>query len=448
MPELRTPPETRPPKFPPKGRRVPFSWLGFALLALGLAWGCAHQEAEEEEAPAAREVAADPEAYWRTWRDTVRRRDTLWEILNRHQVYQSDINRVVLGVDRRGPLDWRGLRPGQVLEGHHDELGRLRRLVYTRSPEEVFLLRLEGDSLLVERMEVPTETYWRHLQAVVRLTVDGALRRAGGDAALLQQLAEILSWDVDFYTDPRRGDTLDVLVEEVRLDGEFLRFGNVLRVVYHGERVRVEGTRFEVNGKAEYYDEKGRNLRKSFLKSPLKSYRITSRFSRRRLHPILRVVRPHLGVDYAAPRGTPVVCVGDGTVVSAGWNGGFGRWVKVRHSSSLTTTYGHLQRIAKGIRPGARVRQGQVIGYVGSSGLATGPHLDFRVYRNGQPVDPLRLKNPPAPPVPAELAENFRRRREEVARIMASLRPGERCPVPQDGILAAQDGGRAETASP
>jgi murein DD-endopeptidase MepM/ murein hydrolase activator NlpD len=289
---------------------------------------------------------------------------------------------------------------------------------------------------------VEKEILLRRLKTVVNLTVDGAIRRAGGNSFLLHQLSEVLSWDVDFYTDPRSGDTLDLLVEEIYVDDTFYRFGDIQRVVYSGRQVTTEGIRFQSSGKnhSEYFDRDGRNLRKSFLKSPLNYSRISSRFSRRRLHPILRVYRPHLGVDYAAPSGTPVVAVAEGEVQDARWNGGFGKYVKIRHNPSICTTYGHLKGFAKGIRRGTRVRQGQVIGYVGSTGLSTGPHLDFRVIRDGRYVDPLRLKNPPAEPLPREDLPRFQAYRERLLDIMDSIEPGERHPMPELVVLTAELG--------
>jgi murein DD-endopeptidase MepM/ murein hydrolase activator NlpD len=385
------------------------------------------------------------EDFWSSWRDTVRQGDTLWDILDRNQVYIADINRF-LGNSPGARVSWRRLRPGQVLEGTHDELGSLRKLLYVQSAEDVFLVELSADSVSVSSVPVEKEVLLRRLRAVVNLTVDGALRRAGGNGILLTQLSEVLSWDVDFHTDPRRGDTLDVLVEEIYINGSFYKFGDIQRVVYSGDQISTEGVRFEAAGRdhAEYFDAQGRNLRKSFLKSPLSYTRISSRFSRRRLHPILKVYRPHLGVDYAAPTGTPVVAVADGEVVSAGWNGGFGNYVKIRHNPSVSTSYGHLRGYAKGVRRGRRVRQGEVIGYVGSTGLSTGPHLDFRVLRDGRYIDPLRIKNPPAAPVPQKDVPRFQAHREALTALMESIESGGRRSAPEPAMLAAGVGSGEE----
>ena len=165
--------------------------------------------------------------------------------------------------------------------------------------------------------------------------------------------------------------------------------------------------RFSQDEGFDYFDDRGENLRKAFLKAPLSFSRISSRFSGSRLHPVLKIRRPHFGVDYAAPKGTPVMTIGDGTVVERGYKGGGGNTVKIKHNTVYTTLYLHLSGFAKGITPGARVRQGDVIGYVGSTGLSTGPHLDFRVYKNGSPVDPLKLDVPPGEPVKAAFKTDF-----------------------------------------
>ncbi|MBD3335647.1 MAG: peptidoglycan DD-metalloendopeptidase family protein [Candidatus Eisenbacteria bacterium] len=430
------------------GTHRPLVCLLLALAAGAGMLGCGETEPRETPVVEAEpEPAPDPEQFWTAWTDTVRRGDTLWDILHRHNVYVAEMNRVLRAVERDGPFSWRSLRPGHRFRGFHDELGALRRVLYTRSAEEVYRLDVTPDTVTVAQVEVARDVYWRRLRAVVNSTVDGALRRVGGDAQLLHQLAQTLSWDVDFFTDPRRGDTLDVLVEEIYVDGEFIRFGDILRVIYSGDQVRTEGTQFKPAGWAarEFFDSEGRNLRKSFLKSPLNYRRISSRFTHRRMHPILKVYRPHLGVDYAAPAGTPVVAVGDGEVVRAGWNGGFGRYVKIRHNASVSTTYGHLRAIARGVRRGARVQQNQVIGYVGSTGLSTGPHLDFRVVRNGQYIDPLRMKNPPAEPIPEQELPQFLAQRDRLAEAMAALEPGARCRVvpgsvpPQESLAALRD---------
>jgi murein DD-endopeptidase MepM/ murein hydrolase activator NlpD len=198
----------------------------------------------------------------------------------------------------------------------------------------------------------------------------------------------------------RAGDTFHVLLEEKYLDGKFVRHGRVLAARFVNRGRSFWG--FYFDGKVSaggYFDREGRSLRKAFLKSPLKFTRITSTFTHSRFHPVLQIYRPHLGVDYAAPTGTPVRAVADGRVNYAGWEGGFGNMVKIQHNGTYTSMYGHLSRMASGIRTGASVRQGQLIGSVGSTGLATGPHLDFRLLKGGQFINPLKVNFINAEPV-------------------------------------------------
>ncbi|MEI7895588.1 MAG: peptidoglycan DD-metalloendopeptidase family protein [bacterium] len=218
------------------------------------------------------------------------------------------------------------------------------------------------------------------------------------DINLGMALSDVYAWTVDFYG-LQKGDNFKVIYEEVYVDNKLIGIDRILASRFHSNGRDYYAYNFEQQGRNEYFDENGQSLQRSFLKAPLKFSRISSRFSRSRMHPILRIARPHFGVDYSAPRGTPVVALGDGHVNEVGFHGGYGRFISIRHNSVYTTTYAHLSGYAKGLKAGSNVRQGEVVGYVGSSGLSTGPHLDFRVYRNGSPTDPLKLVSPPSKPV-------------------------------------------------
>jgi murein DD-endopeptidase MepM/ murein hydrolase activator NlpD len=248
----------------------------------------------------------------------------------------------------------------------------------------------------------------RRLSGELADSLEGAIRAAGGSPSLAYRMADVLQWDLDFNRDLRRGDRFEVFYEQVFLDGEDHGPGEILALTYRAHRNGgrlLEGYRY---GEGGYYDAEGRPLRKMFLRSPLRYSRITSRFSHRRFHPVLKVHRPHYGIDYGAPVGTPVLVTAAGTVAHAGWDGGGGKTVKVRHPNGYLTAYLHLSRYASGIRRGARVAQGDVIGYVGSTGLATGAHLDYRVQVKGRWIDPLTLANTPAPPIAAAELASFR----------------------------------------
>jgi len=234
--------------------------------------------------------------------------------------------------------------------------------------------------------------------------------RAGMDDRTTMNLVDIFAWDIDFVRDLRNGDRFRVLTED-RFDAEGQLIGSVIRAaefVNQGKTYRAILYTL-ANGKAGYYTPDGKSMRKTYLKAPVKFSRISSRFKLRRLHPVLGYTRAHKGVDYAAAPGTPIHAVGDGRVVFAGWKGGYGRFVLIRHlNSTHSTAYGHMRAYAKGIRKGVRVRQGQVIGYVGMSGLATGPHLHFEFRVNGRAVNPLAIKRKPAEPIPAAQMASFR----------------------------------------
>lgn len=252
-------------------------------------------------------------------------------------------------------------------------------------------------------------------------SLESSLEAAGGQASLAYAMEDVLQWDLDFNRDLRAGDRFRVLYEVAAVDGESARVQRILALEYDNRGVVREAYRF-ADG---YYDGEGRPLRKQFLRSPLQySSRITSRFSHRRFHPVLKVNRPHYGVDYGAPTGTPVRTTANGTVTFVGWDRGGGKTVKVRHPNGFMSAYLHLSKYANGIRPGVRVEQGQVVGFVGATGLATAPHVDYRVQHNGKWVDPLSLKSEPAPPIPEAERARFIARRDGYRRRLAAAEMG------------------------
>ncbi len=239
---------------------------------------------------------------------------------------------------------------------------------------------------------------------------------------LALDLSEIFSWDLDFSSELRRSDHFKLAVEKRYLDGNFVKYGRILAAEF-ANRGRVYSAFYFTDGAAQggYYNAAGQSLKRDFLRAPIKFSRITSAFSRRRFHPLLKEFRPHMGVDYAAAAGTPVFSAGSGRVRLAGWRGGLGRSIEIEHRNGLSTMYGHLSRFANGIRSGVVVRQGQVIGYVGASGLATGPHLDYRVMRKGRFVNPISIKFHPSTPLDAECMADFNSQKEKWQSRFASL---------------------------
>ena len=264
--------------------------------------------------------------------------------------------------------------------------------------------------------------------------LEASVNRAGGHPTVAYAMADVLQWDLDFNRDLRLGDRFELLYEEVFLDGRFYRVGSILTLTYENGGKVLEAYRFgEDNG---YYDSDGRPLQKLFLRSPLRFSRITSGFTGRRFHPVLKTYRPHYGVDYGAPTGTPVRVTANGVVNFAGWDRGGGKTVKVRHPNGYLTAYLHLSKFAGGIGTGRRVSQGDVIGYVGSTGLATGSHLDYRIQRDGKWINPLTLDNKPAEPISEGQLPEFIAWRDE---LRSALKEGRRPLMPgsTDGDLLA-----------
>jgi murein DD-endopeptidase MepM/ murein hydrolase activator NlpD len=259
----------------------------------------------------------------------------------------------------------------------------------------------------------------RALQATLSGSLEESIRAAGGQPMLAYRLADVFQWDLDFTKDLQKGDRFEVLYQQILVDGKAYDVGTVLAAIYDNRGRLHEAYRYGDSGV--YYDGDGSPMRKMFLRSPLRYSHITSSFNLHRFHPVLNEYRPHYGVDYGAPVGTPVQVTANGTVVSAGWDKGGGNVVKVQHGGGYMTAYLHLSRFAPGIRPGARVRQGDIIAYTGATGLATGPHLDYRVKLRDTWIDPLTLKSVRDEPIPVSRMASFRSWRDN---LRAGLRSG------------------------
>lgn len=287
-----------------------------------------------------------------------------------------------------------------------DSLAEARYFVYENSATEYYIFEL-FDSLRVYRGEKDVHSKLCSAHGVIETSLWNAMKDNGMDPLLALELSQIFAWNIDFYA-IQKGDRFRVIYDELYVDSVVVGIGEIYAVQFDHYGTENYGFRFSQDERYDYFDETGMSLRKAFLKSPLDFYRISSRFSHSRLHPVLRIRRPHHGVDYAAPSGTPVKSIGDGTVIARAYqaNGG-GNYLRIKHNSVYTTVYMHLSGFAKGVVQGARVKQGQVIGYVGATGLATGPHLDFRVFMNGSPVDPLKVEAPPVEPVHPDRMQEY-----------------------------------------
>jgi murein DD-endopeptidase MepM/ murein hydrolase activator NlpD len=262
-----------------------------------------------------------------------------------------------------------------------------------------FVLYHLTDSLYARRgakkISIKTDT----TSGIIQSSLWNALVEKNADPNLANALSEIYAWTIDFFG-LQKGDNYKAIFEQYFVEGQYISLGKVKAAKFHHAGTDLYAFYFEQNGSGDYFDEKGNSLQRTFLKAPLRYSRISSRFSNSRMHPVLKIRRPHHGVDYAAPSGTPVHTVGDGVVVKKGYQKrGGGNYVKVKHNGTYSTTYMHLKGFAKGIKVGKHVKQGDLLGFVGQTGLATGPHLDFRFYRNGKAINPLKVESPPSKPI-------------------------------------------------
>jgi len=322
--------------------------------------------------------------------------DTLYESLIKEGISAAEI--LSLQEKVKSVVDFNYLPIGSEYSLKYNPEGKVTEFTYKPNPIDIYCIDIptsDSEDLKVTKEEVCTEVV--RLEGKIEYSLYESMLECADSPQLALQLAEIFAWQIDFLTECREGDTFNILVEK-QYRGDFYRWGKVLAAQYEGEFLSEHtAILFEdPSGHIDYYTKEGKSLRKAFLRAPLYYKYISSYFSKNRLHPILRIWRPHLAIDYAAPTGTPVSTIGDGTVIYAGWNGGYGNYIKVRHPNNYVSGYGHLSRFAKELKKGEKVKQGEIIGYVGSTGLSTGPHLDFSISKNGERVDFLKLKLPAA----------------------------------------------------
>jgi murein DD-endopeptidase MepM/ murein hydrolase activator NlpD len=391
----------------------------WTLLALAISTACA--DGPQPQRARGADVFLRPEA--EVIEARVPARATLDGLLRQHQLPTELVQAAVESA--RTVFNPRMLKADQPYRLVRSLDGLLREFVYEIDADRLLRIvnrdRDEPSALAAEILPIEKEATVSAVRGDIShdtSSLIASMDAAGETVQLALVLAEIFAGEIDFNNDLQPNDDFEALFERMTRDGEFAGYGAILAA-----RFRVDGREYRAfrwvdpkTGKAGYYDENGRSLKRQLLSSPLRfEPRVTSRFSRSRMHPVFGVRRAHLGVDYAAPRGSAVVAVADGVVVSAGWAGGGGRMVRLRHAGGLETYYLHLSSFAKGIRAGARVKQNQVIGRVGATGTATGPHLDYRMRRNGVFVNPLTAhrQQPPGEPIAAAYREQFLRVRDD-----------------------------------
>lgn len=345
----------------------------------------------------------------------INRTDTFYGIMTKFGATGPEVHRIVKKAS--GLYDLEHVKRNSVLE-ITESGGVWRKVVYRLDHFDILVIERDPsaeEGFRVYLDELPHEIRETLVTGTIRNSLYEDGKRAGADSQVLMNLSEIFAWDVDFSRDLRKGDTFTVLYESLYVEGEHISSDRILgaEIVNSGKTFRAIYYE-DQNGGVGYYDSDGRSLRRTLLKAPLRFRRITSYFTYRRYHPILKRYRPHYGIDYAAPRGTPISSAGSGRVVFAGWKRGHGRSVVVRHNATYSTAYSHMSRFGRGIRKGARVKQGETIGYVGSTGLSTGPHLHYEVRKHGRPVNPLKIRSKPSGSVPEAEFERFASVRAEL----------------------------------
>jgi len=328
--------------------------------------------------------------------NVIRPNQFLGEILSKHHVSDQEIHE--LSVKSKPVYDVRKLvtRKKYTILCSRDSIQKAQYLIYEPNETEYVVYKLK-DSIEVFKQQRKIDTLRSQAAGIIESSLWETMSEAGTDPMLIHALSEVFAWQVDFYR-IQKNDRFKVIYEQLMVDGNPVGIGKILGAYFNHFGNDYYGIYFDQGNGISYFDEKGESLQKQFLRAPLRYNRISSRYTRRRFHPVLKRYKSHLGTDYAAPTGTPIRSVGDGIVVEAQYGKYNGRYVKIRHNSVYTTQYLHMSAFAKGIKNGVRVRQGQVIGYVGSTGLANGPHLCFRFWKNGQQVDALKVELPPSDP--------------------------------------------------
>ncbi len=401
--------------------------LSLVVCVAALAWACTPQPTSENQSQVTNPSPVDEVVFGyqtaglRVVNSVVKRNENLSEILSRFHIPMGKV--AELAQSSGDIFDVKKIqadRPYTIICSD-DSLQMARCFIY--QPNAVEYVAVEfGDSLVVRRVQRKIDTLKHSLSGVIESSLYMSIVNAGGSPALVNALADIYAWEIDFFG-LQTGDQYRVFYTTYAVDGVAAGFGDVLSASFQHLGKELLAFRYDQQDGhgTEYFDAEGNSLRKTFLKAPLSYTRISSRFSYSRLHPVLKIRRPHLGVDYAAPMGTPIVAVGDGVVTQVGWAGGGGKTIRIKHNSNYETAYLHLSRYGEGITVGKRISQGHVIGYVGSTGLSTGPHLDFRFYKNGTPVDPLTVDAPSAEPISENNHADFIAHRNLLIQIMEDL---------------------------
>jgi len=385
----------------------------------------------------------------------VKRGDTFSSILSRYNIPPITINHVYKKLREAG---LHAIFPGDSMVLTLKDSSTLQSLALTSKKTTRYIAQCSADTIEAFREDVPIQTQRCLARGVIKSSLSEDMIKIGIGDALVGKLMEIFAWDINFFTDPRKGDSVEFIFEKKFAEGEFIGYGDILAATYKGANGTFTAIGFKDSDTSQmhFFTPEGKSVQKEFLKAPLRYSRISSGYSYARRHPILGIVRPHLGIDYAAPRGTPVYASADGVVSYAGNAGGYGKHLRLKHRGAYTTYYGHLRGFARGIRKGKSVSQGQLIGWVGSSGLSTGPHLDYRMKIGKKFVNPLRIKPPEKSEISPKYVARFKTLRAETMIILANrftdnhgqwvldvLSPEEKTTAPMKLVKAHSEGKNA-----
>lgn len=333
-------------------------------------------------------------------------RDTLGSIFKRMALDPADLAAIRQLPGIRQSLDY--LKPGDAIQVTHSE-GAVKELTRKVSETETLHVVRDESGFAAKVTENPVQTRIRTASATIDSSLFQAAESAQISDVMALRIANIFAWDIDFVLDIRQGDRFTAVYEQIYQDGKYLRDGDLLAAEFVNGGKVYRAVRFvDEHGTVGYYTPEGKPMRKAFLRAPVEFTRVSSVFNPHRLHPILNLIRGHMGTDYAAPIGTPVHAAGDGRVEFEGWRGGYGNAIVLAHADEIQTLYGHMSRFARGIHVGSDVQQGEIIGYVGMTGLATGPHLHYEYLLHGVHMDPQKVKLPGAEPLSADSMERFR----------------------------------------
>lgn len=350
---------------------------------------------------------ADTTGHWLA--EKVKPGDSLAKIFKRLALSANLLHRITHSGKEAKKLA--NIRPGEKLKVRVDQHGNFLELIHQRSPILSLQILPEGDSFSSKSIERKLEKRVAEISGTITNSLYLAAQNAGLSDSLTMELANIFGWDVDFALEIRAGDQFSLIYEEEYLDNKKYRNGSILAAEFINRGKVFRAVRYEDNkGNSSYFSPDGRSMRKAFLRAPVDFRRISSRFTKARWHPVLGKRRPHRGVDYAAATGTPIKAAGDGKVIFRGRKGGYGKAIIIKHGSQYTTLYGHMSKYRSKVKTGTRVKQGQIIGYVGKTGLATGPHLHYEFRVNGVHRNPLKVKLPAAAPIAKKYREDFKRK--------------------------------------